>query len=233
MIDSFILGRCHMGSIAMHLNISKKIQERNNYSDDFLVGAVLPDIYKRTDLNRQDSHYLSPFGESPSSALLLPDLDKYVRDNLSSFDSDITKGYFAHLVQDYIWFRYYSSKFAKIVGKDDNSHELYTYSIENHTKKHTLSEYHSQIYQDYSYWNKALLAQIDVQAVKNGLKEFLNNPDCNAIIEQEFSYHGPAYDYVPFFIPEETLNRYTRACILSFESEMKKIEMSHNISKKH
>lgn len=213
-----------MGSIAMHLYISKKIKDEYNFSDNFMIGAVLPDIYKKLTMTREQSHYLIPFTEANNITLMLPDLDRFKRENVSNMTDDVTKGYFAHLVQDYVWFRFFSGKFVTLVGNDENGNELLTYGKENHSKTHQFSEYLSQIYSDYSYWDKVLLSADDCLKYSNDLKKYLNDTKFNSIIDNEIIIHNTSKSHIPFFITEETINRYVNASIASFNTELKKMQ---------
>lgn len=102
-----------MGSIMMHLCISEKIGKKYGFGNNFLIGCTLPDIYKKTTMSRSESHYLRDFVVDDGSILKLPDLPKFIDDNKTKLNDEITLGYFAHLVEDYNWFRYFSNQFAK------------------------------------------------------------------------------------------------------------------------
>lgn len=89
-----------MGSLKMHIAISKKIKDELCYSNLFLVGSILPDIIKLI------------LGESKSSHFEFKntiDLDKYIftQDNLKD---ELILGYYAHLIEDKIWLESYMNK---------------------------------------------------------------------------------------------------------------------------
>ena len=46
-----------MSSLKMHMAISQKIKDEFNYSNMFLLGAILPDIIKLIIKNRKISHF--------------------------------------------------------------------------------------------------------------------------------------------------------------------------------
>ena len=46
-----------MSSLKIHIAISKKIKEEFNYSNIFLLGAILPDIIKLIIGNRETTHF--------------------------------------------------------------------------------------------------------------------------------------------------------------------------------
>ena len=89
-----------MSSLKMHIAISKKIKDELDYSNLFLVGSILPDIIKLILGERTSSHF--EFNNNI-------DLDKYIlaQNNLSN---ELILGYYAHLIEDKIWFESYMTK---------------------------------------------------------------------------------------------------------------------------
>ena len=103
-----------MGSILMHFCISDQLRKKYNFGSKFMVGSVLPDIYKRTTMSRDESHFIEKIVEDGYS-YHLPNLDRFVEENKEKITTDdITIGYYAHLVEDYVWFKYVSGLFTKV-----------------------------------------------------------------------------------------------------------------------
>ena len=69
-----------MGSIMMHLCISSKIKEKYNFNNNFLIGCILPDIYKKVSSNRDETHYIKRFYDH-ESFIDLPDLNRYISEH--------------------------------------------------------------------------------------------------------------------------------------------------------
>ena len=87
-----------MPSAAAHLGganyINKKLQLN---SDDFMIGALLPDLYK---IDKKESHY-----KIDGSDYLIPDLDYYKKHNDLSDMKNL--GYYYHLYLDYYFDEHY------------------------------------------------------------------------------------------------------------------------------
>ncbi len=96
-----------MAGYVIHLAIAKMYAEKNNIknTDEFFKGAIMPDL-----LDKTTSHY----GEFTST----PDLSLFLKEN--SLDSDYNKGYFLHLVTDYLFYNKYLDSFSEEIYHDYN-----------------------------------------------------------------------------------------------------------------
>ena len=98
-----------MGSITMHAVISKELQNKYNFSKEYMVGSVTPDILKNIS-NRKTTHYLKEYNDN-GTIKLLPDIEEFIKINENKFD-DYFFGYLVHLIEDKIWFDKYIPMFA-------------------------------------------------------------------------------------------------------------------------
>lgn len=89
-----------MSSFKMHIAISKKIKEELNYSNMFLLGAILPDIIKLIIGDRKVTHF-EEHG--------IIDLNKFIN-NQNDLENELVLGYYAHLIEDKIWYESYMTK---------------------------------------------------------------------------------------------------------------------------
>lgn len=125
-----------MPGYVIHLAIAKKHLEQNNIQneEEFIRGIIAPDLLKQSGI---DSHY----GVSSS-----PDIKKFFEKH--SLKTDYNKGYFLHLVTDYLFY----NKF--------------------------LSVWSPQIYDDYNVLNKDLIERYQIQVPKEIEKhiKFADNP---------------------------------------------------------
>lgn len=96
-----------MAGYVIHLAIAKKYLEKNDIKDKdaFLSGVIMPDL-----LDKRSSHY----GENTSN----PNLNEFLKAN--SLDSDYNKGYFLHLVTDYLFYNKFLSRFSEDIYHDYN-----------------------------------------------------------------------------------------------------------------
>lgn len=97
-----------MPGYVIHLAISKKQIELNNIQneEEFIRGTIAPDLLKMTGI---DSHY----GDSSN-----PNLKKFLENN--SLKSDYKKGYFLHLVTDYLFYNKFLEKWSPKIYEDYN-----------------------------------------------------------------------------------------------------------------
>ena len=88
-----------MPGYIIHLSIAseyiKKHKEKIN-KQDFLEGVIAPDETK----NKSETHY----GENPRKT----DLEKFLKNN--NVDTSYEKGFFLHLLSDYLFYNIYLSK---------------------------------------------------------------------------------------------------------------------------
>ena len=77
-----------MSSLKMHIAISEEIRKQFNLSNDFLLGAILPDIIKLLRKERITSHF-----EIDNQV----DLEKFKKMQ-TNINSDLVLGYYACLL---------------------------------------------------------------------------------------------------------------------------------------
>ena len=96
-----------MPGYAIHLAIGEKFAEKNNIQDKkaFIEGLIKPDL-----IEKGESHYLD---ENKN-----PNLDEFLRN--SSLNSDYNKGYFLHLLTDYLFYTKFLKEFFEEIYNDYN-----------------------------------------------------------------------------------------------------------------
>ncbi len=114
-----------MPGYIIHLAVAKKQIKISNIKNEteFISGTIAPDILKMSGI---DSHY----GISSN-----PDLRRFLQSN--KLESDYNKGYFLHLVTDYIFY------------------------------KNFLDKWSPKIYEDYNILNKFLIEKYDIYVPKS------------------------------------------------------------------
>lgn len=146
-----------MSSLKMHIAISEEIRKQFNLSNDFLLGAILPDIIKLLRKERITSHF-----EIDNQV----DLEKFKKMQ-TNINSDLVLGYYAHLIEDKIWFE---------------SYMLNKYCI--------LPDYtDDKLYSDYSYVDESMYKKLnlDTLKIKKDLLSVLKTVNINDICLMEFS----------------------------------------------
>lgn len=110
-----------MPGYIIHISIAQEYlkKHKKSFSEAFLLGSIEPDF--TTD--KSITHY----GKSPAYT----NLKEYLQQN--RVDTDFKKGYFLHLVTDYLFYNYYLEKIEK-----------------------------PQIYDDYDFTNKVLIEKYKI-----------------------------------------------------------------------
>lgn len=110
-----------MPGFIVHIAVAQEYLKKHNksFSKDFILGSIEPDFTN----NKSETHY----GKSPAYT----NLKNYLNNN--KVRTDFEKGYFLHLITDYLFYNYYLDKFEK-----------------------------PQIYYDYDFTNKAIVEKYNV-----------------------------------------------------------------------
>ena len=141
-----------MPGFVIHLAIAQEYlkKHKKDFSEDFILGSIEPDFTS----DKSKSH----FGKSPAYT----SLSNYLKHNKPI--SDFDKGYFLHLVTDYLFYNYYVENFKK-----------------------------PQIYDDYDFTNQFLINKYNVLLpvqvkdkvfFKNGTPEILTLPLACKLIDE-------------------------------------------------
>lgn len=141
-----------MPGFIVHIAIAQEYLRKHNkkFSQDFILGSIEPDF---TD-DKSKTHY----GKSPAYT----NLKDYLKTN--NINTDFEKGYFLHLITDYLFYNYYLDEFEK-----------------------------PQIYYDYDFTNKTLIEKYNVMVpdkikdkiyFKNGLPKILTLDLAYKIIDE-------------------------------------------------
>lgn len=156
-----------MSSIISHVYISNILKEKYKLGDEFLYGAILPDIlHKAIPAQRREmTHYLR-HGILYGSEGDYPDIERFIIENTEILPkSQMMQGYLAHLIEDMLWFSIYIPRMTiekdkkTIIYKKDNS-------------VHTDDEFRNDIYSDYTIIDRYLLKKTNLN-IEKLQKEFL------------------------------------------------------------
>lgn len=96
-----------MPGYVIHLAIGKEYAKRNKIKDEesFFRGIIMPDL-----LDKKTSHY----GDASSN----PDLAEFL--NTNALDTEYNKGYFLHLITDYLFYNRFLNEFSQDIYGDYN-----------------------------------------------------------------------------------------------------------------
>lgn len=141
-----------MPGYVIHIATAQEYLKKHEkeYSIDFIKGTIAPDL---TD-DKQKTHY----GKSPAYT----SLNNYVK--LNKIDTDFNKGFFLHLITDYLFYNKYLEKIEK-----------------------------PQLYYDYDFTNGDLVKKYDVKLLKeieskvffeNGIPQILTLDLASKVIDE-------------------------------------------------
>ncbi len=211
-----------MGSIMMHLCISELYRKKHNLGDRFIYGSILPDIYKKTIMTKNESHYIKEIILNNEIARL-PDIDEYIRINKNKNKDELTIGYLAHLIEDYVWFKDIIIEHVKESGINEYGVMQYRYKKENYEVLHDNKHFIENIYADYSNLDEYLIESvpIDIEKIKEEIKSFLNNDEkMNQAIDELIVVHKHIEGRDNFFITEEVVNNYINQSLELLEEKI-------------
>lgn len=148
-----------MAGTIVHLAISNEIKKKYNFSDRFLFGSIMPDIRKRICEDRDATHYIEEIYLGNNNIKRLPNLERYIKENKEKIaqKDEYVLGYFAHLVQDRIWFDKYISRFVEF--KADTLEVVYMYSEERMVEREYWVK---QMYNDYAKLEQYVLDKFNL-----------------------------------------------------------------------
>lgn len=149
-----------MSSIISHVYISNILKEKYNLGDEFLYGAILPDILTKAikTQTREITHYLR-HGILYGSEGNYPDIERFILENTEILPkSQMMQGYLSHLIEDMLWFSIY---IPRITTKDN---ENIIYKKDNSI--HSEDQFRKDIYSDYPIIDRYLLKKSDMNISK-------------------------------------------------------------------
>ncbi len=192
-----------MSSIIMHLYISQKVQNELNLSNEFLAGSILPDMIKIKTQKRDETHYIKEYNDGKKR---LPDLDKFINNNKDKLKDEITIGYYAHLIEDKIWFDKYVDSFAKCIDKEN-----ILYLSDNTI--HNNEEFRKDIYSDYTSVDSYLVKQsnMDLNKIRLELKKHLKSYNMDEVIDENI--------VIPTDINNKKINFISQECLYKYINE--------------
>ena len=172
-----------MSSIISHIYISNILKEKYNLNNEFLYGAMLPDVLTVA-VNfktKNTTHYLQ-HGTLNGNEGDNPDIEKFINENKLSLSKNLMlQGYLAHLIEDMIW---YSISIPNMAIKRDDQTVLYTKDNSIHSEE----EFSKDIYSDYPIIDRYLLknSNININELQNKFLEISDDEGLKKAIKENF-----------------------------------------------
>lgn len=175
-----------MASLITHIYIAKILQNEYDLQDNFILGAILPDIKKSLNTKRKaETHYINPNTG-------LPDIQKYIDEKFGGRYNQVDVGYLMHLVQDEIWYK-------KLKEYQRNF-------------KSSGVEFTNYIYSDMNLYDKRILEKMNMEKnkfneLKLKLKNLVQTNELADGIEKEL-YIRKVENKKAFFVTEKCFKKY-------------------------
>lgn len=190
-----------MSSLITHVAISEILKQKYLFTDEFILGTILPDIYKKAEYTRDETHFIIQIDNKS-----LPDIEKFCKEYIYN-KKDIslkTYGYLCHLIQDRIWFDKVIPKYAKVIEKDKYLLYIKDSSI------HKDEEFSKEIYQDYAYVDNYSINKynLDINKIRENIKQYCEDFKIKQIIDKNFIIYNINENRKNTFLNIDDYNQY-------------------------
>lgn len=199
-----------MASCIMHICISNLIKQKYDYSYDFLLGAMMPDILKKNGEDKNKTHYRT------NNDYTLYEIDKYAKEkNLKNEKKDLELGYLSHLIEDKILAKYINTKIKEI--KIDGC-EYITYLFDNKSL-HKKSEFITMIHNEYAIIDDYVLKKynINLDYISKRILRANKDEKLEKIIQNELQEHEINEGINLKILPIDYIQKYIMECVNEYD----------------
>lgn len=207
-----------MSSLKMHIAISMKIKEEFNYSNIFLLGAILPDIIKLIIGNRKITHF---------EKQEIIDLDEFINKQ-KNLENELVLGYYAHLIEDKIWYELYMrEKYFKLPEYSDS--KLYNdYSfVDNIFYKDRCIDMDTQNISEMLYEAIEKININDICLMDSEIEYIINNENCKSKLSEIWKdYYSNGNNY---FYTTHDATEYYDLCLEKVKEHLENLKLVKNI----
>lgn len=188
-----------MGSRMMHFAIGTLIQQRHELSDDFLLGAIAPDVQKNMNVPKDASHFIDRDASGRGSVNLIRFEETY----RSVWTNSFVQGYDCHLIADDIWVQ---GEFNQSLRHFDGSLAERDRLIDAHYQDfHSLNVILAQDYQlkipTFSFPDSTPIAEIDDHLLPDLIRD-LEIDFSDAVLPLTVHTHQQITSYIESAIAE-------------------------------
>lgn len=104
----------------VHLKIANKLAKKYNYTEDFIIGNVLPDTMNGFVISNPSNifhHSITHYSEKTAFGVPKINMDKFLEKNKSKLNNELVLGIYSHLLADFCFNKYTIEKHT--IQKDD------------------------------------------------------------------------------------------------------------------
>lgn len=203
-----------MSSYTSHLCINQRIREIFGFSEQFLLGGIMPDLLKDSNvLTRKQSHYIQIVENKK-----VYHIDCFCQENPFIFEKpydQIKLGYLAHLIQDKIISEYLKTRLENVTLKDKRFKK---YIFLNNMLK-PFSVFKKELYSDYKGMEIFLLQEngYDADTLRKLVLSANSSIAFKEIIEK-YVYNQNTFNNDFYMIEGLFLEKYQEECINAFQN---------------
>lgn len=102
----------------VHLKIANRLAKKYNYTDDFIIGNVLPDTMNGFVVSNPSNifhHSITHYSEKTDIGIPKINIDNFLKDNKDKLNNELILGTYAHLLADLYFNKYTMENHMKLV----------------------------------------------------------------------------------------------------------------------
>lgn len=210
-----------MASILLHLCVSNIVKEELCLPNDFFVGSVLPDLLKLNGKDRNETHYNTKIQTNSDINFGLPNLEMFISKNEAKLTDYKTIGYYAHLVEDKVWFKKYIYNYISQFKDEFKINKV----IENGDMD-ILKPFWRRIYSDYDNNTKYVISNYNLN-LEDISKYIIDNLNDSMLVDCYKDYlklleRKSEYEKV-FYLTSEDVSNYVKDSVKEVKEKIKEL----------
>ncbi|MBQ6546387.1 MAG: HD domain-containing protein [Bacilli bacterium] len=223
----------------VHLKIANKLKEKYGYTDDFIIGNVIPDTMNGYVVDNPSNifhHSVTHYSSAEYTDFLEININKFLNDNREKLDNEIILGTYTHLLAD-LYFNEYTQKHHFKKKSDKVIAILNDGTIEEMIHPMVIKQNDFKVFGDYFIKNKEvgnkasmtkdtlnLSKDLNYEIQKEDIEKTIDK--INEIVDSEIQEEEP----YRMFTEKELLDVLNN-CYEKIERDMTELELDKQISK--
>ncbi len=223
----------------VHLKIAHKLKEKYGYTDDFIIGNVIPDTMNGYVIDNPSNifhHSITHYSSAEYTDYLIININKFLNENREKLTNELVLGSYCHLLADFYFNDYTQKKHFKKKG-DKILAILNDGTIEEKMHPMVMKQNDFKVFGDYFIKNKEVGNKVSITKDTLNLIKDLNyevtkediNKTIDKINEIVDSKINEEENYL-IFTEQELLDVFN-ACYEKIERSLNELELEQEISK--
>ena len=204
-----------MASLIMHMVVSDIIKKKFGLSEKFLLGALLPDVFDKLGMTRNESHYIDRKGPE------VPNISKFIDANKArlNINDEITLGYFAHLIEDQVWYNTFITRYVQELMVDQKE---VTYKKDKSV--HSTEEFWQTMYKDYDQMDIYICEKykFNIEDYRLSISKHIDKPEIKNKIDEILYLRDIDKDRKVVFLNQKEIKQYIDMATLEVNAILRK-----------